>query len=48
MHFVTMHPSRGERIGDPTELALLDMAAGFEIQRERLRRKFSENQEIDI
>lgn len=33
---------RGERIGDPTELALLDMAAGFEIQRERLEESFRE------
>ena len=43
MHFVTMRPSVEKRIGDPTELALLDMAAGFEIQREAFRRKFSEN-----
>lgn len=37
---------RGERIGDPTELALLDMAAGFEIQRERLEESFPRTQEI--
>lgn len=36
----------GERIGDPTELALLDMAAKFDIQRERLEEKFPRTQEL--
>lgn len=37
---------RGERIGDPTELALLDMTEKFDLQRERLEESFPRIQEI--
>ena len=46
MHFVTMRPSVESGSAIRQNLRCLDMAAGFEIQRERLEESFPRTQEI--